>query len=393
MLCLTSPFLLCFTILLISTAAAPAKGHGESYKVHRRAVRSGHRDGVIVLERAYRRRNWMPPEGLSAVVAFHENFVANPIHSSIKEDVAVGGGGSASGAVTAKAYGTNTEFLCPVQIGEHTYNMDLDTGSADFWVFNAALPAADQTGHDVIYNPSESKSFHIIPGAWFDVSYGDNSSTSGLVGRETVRVGTVTVVGQAIELPSIISSQFSGDTNSDGIVGLGFSQFGNSIRPSPMPTFFENAAPQLKDNVFTANLKFGIPGQYEFGTIDASAYRPPLTYAAVNSSGGLWQFELNQYAVGGNTYGGVVSPAIADTGSSLLMLDPSIVDNYYAQVPTSTDDQQGKIFPCNTHLPDFGFGLGSTMVTIPGNLLNYTSVPGTSGEHLLPFSPLPVVVY
>ena len=139
------------------------------------------------------------------------------------------------------------------------------------WVFNTALPAADQTGHDVIYNPSESESFQSIPGAWFDVSYGDNSSTSGLVGRETVHIGTITVVGQAVELPGTVSPQFSGDTNLDGIVGLGFSPFGNSIRPSPMPTFFENAAPKLKDHVFTANLKNGIPGHYEFGTIDVSA--------------------------------------------------------------------------------------------------------------------------
>ena len=261
------------------------------------------------------------------------------------------------------------------------------------WVFNTALPAADQKGHDAIYNPSESKSFHSIPGAWFDVSYGDNSSTSGVVGKDTVKIGSITVVGQAVELPSTVSPQFSGDTNSDGIVGLGFSQFGNSIRPSPMPTFFENAAPKLKDYVFTANLKIGVPGQYEFGTIDTAAYRDPLTYTAVNSSGGLWQFDLSQYTVAGDTYGGVVSPAIADTGSSLLMLDPAIVDNYYAKVPTSTDDLQGKIFPCDTVLPDFSFGIESTMATIPGSLLNYTSVPGTSGELSSPISSLSFRLY
>lgn len=138
------------------------------------------------------------------------------------------------------------------------------------WVFNSALPAADQTGH-AIYNPSDSRSFQSLTDAWFDVSYGDNSSTSGLVGKETVHIGAISVVDQAIELPSIVSSQFSGDRNSDGIVGLGFSQSGNSIKPSPMPTFFENAAPKLEDHVFTANLKLGIPGHYQFGTIDASA--------------------------------------------------------------------------------------------------------------------------
>ena len=259
-------------------------------------------------------------------------------------------------------------------------------------MFNTALPAADQAGHDDIYNPTESKSFSSIPGASFDVNYGDNSSTSGVVGKDTVQIGTITVGGQAVELPSTVSPQFSGDTNSDGIVGLGFSQYGSSIKPSSMPTFFENAAPKLKENLFTANLKAGVAGQYEFGTIDALAYRPPLTYTAVDNSGGLWQFDLSQYAVSSDTYTGVISPAIADTGSSLLMLDPDIVDNYYAQVPTSTDDTQGKIFPCHVELPDFSFGIGKIMATIPGSFLNYTSVPGTLGELLPTFSILYLLI-
>ena len=75
------------------------------------------------------------------------------------------------------------------------------------------------------------------------------------------------------------------------------------------------------------------------------------------------------------------------------MLDPAIVNDYYAHVPTSTDDQQGKIFPCNTVLPDFSFGIGNDMVAIPGSLLNYTSVPGTSGEVLPLISPLSVSMH
>lgn len=132
---LTTSALICFTVLLVFTSAAPSKRHEKSYIVHRHAVGSGPRVGVKVLEKAYRRRNWTPSEGLSAAVAFHENVVAaTPVHSTIKEDVAVEGDGKGTGIITAKAYGTNTEYLCPVQIGEHTYNMDLDTGSADLYV-------------------------------------------------------------------------------------------------------------------------------------------------------------------------------------------------------------------------------------------------------------------
>ena len=94
----------------------------------------------MVLEKSYRRRNWTPPEGLSAAIAANRDVVAaQPVHSTIKEDVAVDAGGKETGIVTAKAYGTNTEYLCPVQIGEHTYNMDLDTGSADLYALTYAL--------------------------------------------------------------------------------------------------------------------------------------------------------------------------------------------------------------------------------------------------------------
>ena len=220
-----SSVLLCFSLSLLSISAAPSKGHGGSYKIHRRAVASGPKNGALVLEKAYRRRNWKRPVGLSAPVSFNEDVVANPVHSTIKEDVAIGGGGTSSGIVTAKAYGTNTEYLCPVQIGEQIFNMDLDTGSADLyvsnpsirrvrfpviltdllhsWVFNTALPEANQTGHDAIYNPSESKSFESIPGASFDMWYGDNSSTSGDVGKDSVQIGSITVVGQAVEVRAL----------------------------------------------------------------------------------------------------------------------------------------------------------------------------------------------
>lgn len=134
---LSSLVLLCFAVSLVSISAAPSKDHGKSYKIHRYAVGSGPKDGVMALEKAYRRRNWTPPAVMSAAVAFREDVVADPVHSTIKEDVAVGGSGTGSGTVTAKAYGTNTEYLCPVQIGEQTFQMDLDTGSADLYV---ALP-------------------------------------------------------------------------------------------------------------------------------------------------------------------------------------------------------------------------------------------------------------
>ena len=128
---LMSSVLLCFTFLLVHISAAPSKGRGTSHKIPRHAVESGPKNGAMMLEKAYRRRNWKLPRDLSATVVFNEDVAATPVDSEIKEDVAAGGGGPDTATITSKPYGTNTEYLCPVRIGKQTFNMDLDTGSAD----------------------------------------------------------------------------------------------------------------------------------------------------------------------------------------------------------------------------------------------------------------------
>ena len=172
--------------------------------------------------------------------------------------------------------------------------------------------------------------------------------------------------GQSIELPTAVSATFTKDTNMDGILGLAYHQ-ANTIRPTQQLTFFENAVSQLQAPVFTANLKAGSAGAYQFGFIDSTAYSGTLQYTPLIQSAstvGLWAFEANP--------GTNASPAIADTGSSLLLLDDDIVRAYWAPVPGHTSDVQGITFPCNVQLPDFKIKLGDYIATIPGSLLNYS---------------------
>lgn len=198
------------------------------------------------------------------------------------------------------------------------------------------------------------------------MNYGDGSQTYGNVGTDTVEVGGISVPGQSIELPTAVSATFTKDTNMDGILGLAYHQ-ANTIRPTQQLTFFENALSQLQAPVFTANLKAGSAGAYQFGFIDSTAYSGTLQYTPLIQSAstvGLWAFEANP--------GTNASPAIADTGSSLLLLDDDIVRAYWAPVPGHTSDVQGITFPCNVQLPDFKIKLGDYTATISGSLLNYS---------------------
>ncbi len=65
--------------------------------------------------------------------------------------------------------------------------------------------------------------------------------------------------------------------------------------------------------------------------------------------------------------------AIADTGTTLLMLPDEIVNAYYAQIPGAKLDpvQQGITFPCTATVPDLMLAIGNYMATVPGSLINF----------------------
>lgn len=283
------------------------------------------------------------------------------------------------GSVTATPEQYDTEYLCPVTIGGQTLNLDFDTGSADLWVFSSELSSSEQSGHE-IYNPSQSSTAQQVSGATWNISYGDGSGASGNVYTDDVTIGGVTVTGQDVELAQQVSSQFVQDTQNDGLVGLAFSSI-NTVTPNQATTFFDTAQNEgvLSQNVFTADLKKGAPGTYNFGYIDNSAYTGSITYTPVDNSQGFWGFTADGYSVGGNAQSESIQ-GIADTGTTLLLLPDDVVSNYYGQVSGAQNDssQGGYVFDCGASLPDLAISIGGTDFTVPGSYINLS--PTGSGN-------------
>ena len=186
------------------------------------------------------------------------------------------------------------------------------------WVFSSELPSNEQSGHG-IYNPSKSSTSKIESGETWDISYGDGSGAAGNIYADTVKIGAVTVTSQAVECATSVSSTFVSDTDSDGLVGLAFDSI-NTASPKQVQTFFGNAEPSLASPLFTANLKKGKPGNYNFGYIDSSEYTGAITYVPVNTANGFWEFTGDGYAVGSGAFVSSSTDSIADTGTTLLYL-------------------------------------------------------------------------
>jgi aspergillopepsin I len=108
-------------------------------------------------------------------------------------------------------------------------------------------------------------------------------------------------------------------------------------------------------------------------------------------------FTADSYSVGGKS--GPSITGIADTGTSLLLVDDSVVSAYWGQVVGSVNDatQGGYTFPCDGALPDFSVVISGatrtgkfyvpqphaklsrlTILPVPGSYMNYASVNSTT---------------
>lgn len=100
----------------------------------------------------------------------------------------------------------------------------------------------------------------------------------------------------------------------------------------------------------------------------------------VNPDPGYWTWTSSGYAVGSGSFSATPITGIADTGTTLVYLPTAVVTSYYRQVAGATNSRYygGYVFPCDSALPSFTFGVGSARFTIPPSYINYTRVTPTS---------------
>ncbi|KAI1080777.1 secreted aspartic proteinase precursor [Whalleya microplaca] len=353
-------FLLATAALSSFAFAAPLETQqkGHSFTVHQVRNPNHVKNGAAALAKAYRKYGAKLPESL--VYALNQTASAKVKRA----------GSSGSAKTTPEE--NDAEYLTPVSIGTpaQELNLDFDTGSADLWVFSNELSSQYQSGHS-IYTSSKSSTAKKLSGASWSISYGDGSGASGDVYTDVVSIGGVSFDSQAVEAASKISTQFTQDSNNDGLVGLAFSSI-NTVSPTAQKTFFDNVKSSLDQPLFAADLKHNTPGSYDFGVADNSKYTGDIAYVPVSTSQGFWEFEASGYKVGSKAGSGSIT-GIADTGTTLLLLPDEVVEAYYKQVDgaENSSSEGGYVFACSTTLPEFTFTAGSLDITIPADYLNY----------------------
>ena len=188
-------------------------------------------------------------------------------------------------------------------------------------------------------------------------------------------IGGSTVQEQAIGLPNSVAQSFVTDSASNGLVGLAFTKL-NTMRPTQQKTFFDNVVSQLSQPVFTAQLLDNAQGSYEFGNIDLSSFTGELNVVPVDNSRGFWEVDSASAIINGKTVNIRNGKAIADTGTSLMLVTDDLLEAYWSQIvgATSNDQVGGVIYPCETQLPDLQIAIGDKMATVAGEHFNFAPV-------------------
>ncbi|KUI73844.1 Endothiapepsin [Cytospora mali] len=355
-------------------SAIPASNKLENIQKGRATVKQVKREnyqfnGPLSVYKTYLKYKTPIPEWLASAVA---NSTGLNYERLLRRDE--------GSATTTPIDSYDDAYITPVSIGTpaQVLNLDFDTGSSDLWVFSSLTASADIDGQSV-YTPSDSSTSKKLSGYTWDISYGDGSSSSGVVYTDKVAIGGVTVTSQAVECAKTVSSSFTEESAMDGLVGLGFNSL-NTVSPESQNTFWYNALDNLDEPVFCANLKHDEAGTYDFGFIDSSAYTGDLTYVDVDTDPGYWTFTSSGYQVGDNDFVDDSITGIADTGTTLLYLPSSVNKAYYAKVSGATHSasEGGWIFDCDADLPDFTFGVGDSTITIPAEYMTYETISGNT---------------
>ncbi|KAF8322271.1 acid protease [Clavulina sp. PMI_390] len=282
--------------------------------------------------------------------------------------------------LTANDIQNDLEYVVPVTIGTppQVVHLDFDTGSADLWVWSTQLQvsAANKKGHG-IYNPRHSSSSKQGAGLQWDITYGDGSGARGNVFFDTVRFNQIVIKGQAVEAATYLDATFSGEHGSDGLLGLAFPQL-NTVKPQRQKTPMEHLIEQqlVQSPIFTVSLdKYGDQESfYTFGYIDNTVLPKgnQIGYVDIDSHNGFWEFPSSQIRIGNRT---VQRPkgntAIADTGTTLILLDDNAVDEIYGRIKGARMDRSGWILPKNSKPPNMAFAVGRNFYTISGEDLKF----------------------
>ncbi|EME48285.1 hypothetical protein DOTSEDRAFT_70028 [Dothistroma septosporum NZE10] len=246
-------------------------------------------------------------------------------------------------------YFMNATIGTPAQ----SFRLHLDTGSSDLWVnvANSDLCQARGSACSVsgTYSANSSSTYKFV-NSDFNITYADGSGSAGDYVTDTVTVGSVSIENQQFGIGYESSSE-------EGILGIGYPLNEVAVaytggRPyANVPQSLLNGG-HIATNAYSLWLNDldASTGSILFGGVNSAKYTGALeTLPIIKEDGFYAEFVIALTAVGQNgTSGSIASnlatPALLDSGSSLMYLPNNVTQSIYDATGARYDSSQGAAF-------------------------------------------------
>lgn len=217
-------------------------------------------------------------------------------------------------------------------------------------------------------------------GKTFSIGFGDGTSVSGDQYTDTVRLANLSASGQHVGAATQYSNGFDlASFSPDGLMGMGFEQ----ISTYPANPVFQTLVnqKQVTEPMFAFKITSGDSELY-LGGVNKAKFSGSVTKVNVTQVG-FWQVNMDSVNVGEDS---VITniDSVIDTGTTLIVGDPTSVKDFYAAIPGSADASNTVgdgffTFPCNS-APDVSLSFGGKSFSIASNLFNLGLVSANSTD-------------
>ncbi|RKO86402.1 aspartic peptidase domain-containing protein, partial [Blyttiomyces helicus] len=262
-------------------------------------------------------------------------------------------------------------YYTTVSIGNgQTFNIDLDTGSSDLWVPGPQCSSSDGSctagGGPIDLSDSSISD----TGNTFSDNYGSGSASG------EVYTGPYSLAGASTSGNSFgVTTQEAGFTfAAQGLLGLSFpfntgSNTGVTANGGSVPI---QALGLHSFGFYLSNAAQGDSGTFTTNGFDSSHVAGKFSYESINTSPGYWLFDVSngRYDAAGTngdlSDGGSVTSAIADTGTSLIILPSNVASAIWNAIGARDGGSGSASIDCNAS-GSVSFTFSNTAYAVPAS--------------------------
>ena len=201
-------------------------------------------------------------------------------------------------------------YYTEIQIGEpaQSFNVILDTGSADLWVVSTECTSTVNCRKHHQYDTKESSTYQDLHQN-ISIHYG-TGTVETRVGKDTLTIAGITLTDQYVTDATSISDDFK-DLPIDGIFGLGLPRLSKTKNAKTLVTSMVEQK-QIDKAIFGVYTQ-PAGGEVDFGGVDTTRYTGPIMTAPVTSTV-YWATDMESASIG--DYQAGPKSAVIDTGNS-----------------------------------------------------------------------------